>query len=274
MAESFNSDDLYNLIEMHLLRALWEDVKLGGLVQLQDNRQYHPVPATDLALNALAALGATALELKNTGNDTELEGNILAGQTFTLTGDATTYTVGTTAAAASDLVTVAFAPGLAAEAAADTALATLSVPDLQIRTWRREHPEDIGDLITAQLPALSVQVTLVGQQVISIGNQAEDGTLVSILFVDSAARSVEALTDLKYAAARAERLLQQQEIADKQLADLPAAVDGGQPNSIVCIPQGFEPNRIPGGVEDRSGPTVMIGEMLVGVALDIILPED
>lgn len=270
MTVSVDSDDTYNLVELHVLRALWEDVKLAGLVTLnaQTASQWNPTP--EVALNAAALTGASSLVLKNSSGG-ELEGWVHAAQTFTIAGDATTYTVSAEAQASSDLVTVSFSPTLAADAAED-AVVTLSTPSLLVKTWRLEHPQDVSDYARHQLPAVSAQVTLQGQEVVSIGGQVADGFVVSLLLVDSVGRVERLLAAIKQRAARIERVMQQQHLVTKQLAGLDSTLAGATGNTVQCVIQGTALGVVP--VEDSSTVVRGAAEILVGVAIDLTLPED
>ena len=129
-------------------------------------------------------------------------------------------------------MTVTFTPTLVAEAAAG-AVVTLSTPALQVRRFAQEHPENVDDIPAVGLPYMSVQAVPTDQELLTIGDRAEDLYSLSILIISApAARDKEALRLVKYWAARVRRVLQQQHLPDKQLDGLPAVVAGGDTGSV------------------------------------------
>ena len=76
-------------------------------------------PLHTLSVNGLTSSGATSIDLDAPG----LEGDLLAGVTFTIAGDVTTYTVAAdVSASGSELSGVTFTPALVTDAADDAAV--------------------------------------------------------------------------------------------------------------------------------------------------------
>jgi len=118
---------------------------------------------TALAVDTLTALGAATIDL----DATRVQGKLVAGITFTIASDATTYTTTNTVTAASNaLAGVTFTPVLTQQAADDAVVTiTGTYADYEfVKSKRSFMDRDIGDTIDASDRKLIVSA--LGQSIV------------------------------------------------------------------------------------------------------------
>lgn len=139
---------------------------------------------------------------------------------------------------------------------------------LEIKTWENEAREDAGQYQGRELPAMSCDVSLLGD-----GSSEPLGANIRIfraqvLFVTEAGGKDRRKTVAKQIAARVGRVMDLQIYPDNQLSNLPAALEGGVGGSVFC-------NLETGVVEQGEVGNLMraVGVLLVAITVQIITPE-
>jgi hypothetical protein len=118
---------------------------------------------------------------------------------------------------------------------ADTKFA--SGGDLEIKTWEEEHREDVSTYGEHQLPAASVEASVSGTPTDPTTDQVDYPYLLSVVITVGGGEVLQLKKTAKYYAARTVRILQQQHYPDKQLAGLPADLDGGETGAVQVLVQ-------------------------------------
>tara|TARA_Y100000310_G_scaffold297406_1_gene330387 strand:+ start:2371 stop:2904 length:534 start_codon:yes stop_codon:yes gene_type:complete len=155
--------------------------------------------------------------------------------------------------------------------AADTKFAAGGT--LEIKTFEQEHREDASSYGENELPAISIEVGVQSQEEVAIGDLVEYQYLAHILIVTTGGQTQKLLqTELKYYAARATRILQQQHYPTKQLTSIADDLDGADAQGTKVVVQSATVNV---GATERN-PNVLRGlaEIFAVVSVTITLPED
>jgi len=113
----------------------------------------------------------------------------------------------------------------------DTELATAG--SVEIATWESEPRETAAEYNDHELPAVSVDVVHAGQEIIPLSKMTSATFSVVIITTTGGQASLIAAKQMaKRIAARIERVLRQQNRANKQLSDVATDLEGGMSDSL------------------------------------------
>lgn len=143
---------------------------------------------------------------------------------------------------------------------------------LAIATWEQELREDVGTYQSNQLPAVGVEV--LGQsapEVVAIGDTVDYIYDAMIVMTTTGGTLPQVKKDTKYYGARAVRVLQQQHYPDKQLNNVPAAIGGADPGSVLVTVANVD---FGAGTVENSNVLRGLIEISASVRISLIISED
>ncbi len=141
---------------------------------------------------------------------------------------------------------------------------------LAIKKWEQELREDAGDYNENELPAIAVTVDLSEQDEVRV-DQDRTVFLALIMIYTSGGRAITVRKNIKYYAARVERVMQQQHYTSKQLSSVTADLADAQAGSVIVEKR--DTALVSGSIEEAGG-LRGIAALTFAISIDFTITED
>ena len=141
---------------------------------------------------------------------------------------------------------------------------------LSIKKWEQELREDAGDYNENELPAVAITVDL-SEQDEQTNDQDRVVYLALIMVYIQGGRLITTAKNIKYYAARVERVMQQQHYTAKQLSDVTADLVDAQAGSVVVTKRD---TAIGSGAIGDSQSLRGVAALSFAVSIDFTITED